>query len=417
MRMKALGLLGFLLLLLPNIINASAPLPAPLPPVCQPGFNWGSISISSSGTGLELALLALTISFDVVAIAFALSRLFPNTGIRNWLQTEYWEIAKTAIIIVVIFAGITFIGNLSYLLVPSAVSGPVTLNNNVADLTPLIHGAEGYLCNVNSQLVNTWEEFGIISAGTGFWSTLQVGFYIPIPALGPYLAFYDGIDFLPFANWLLQTGNFFIAPYGSIINDLINFVLFPFSSITLGLITTLPSLAYVGLTFFIPLGLVFRAFPFIRGIGGTIIAIGLALCLVLPSVFILFNYEVTSVLSNTLPIIQPAPSTVNLVVSSCTGVLPSIIGDVACTGINLLLSSINSVAGFTQSIWYALPVFQTNAIYTYMDRIMRYGIYIIMQLLLFVIDLMIMYPLVDGLAKSMGGTIRLSIGGKLRLAS
>ena len=413
--MKALALLGFLLLLFSNTINASAP----VPPVCQPGFPWSSIPIQSSGTGLELALLALTVSFDVVAIAYALSRLFPNTGIKNWLQTEYWEIAKTAIIIVVIFAAITFIANLSYLLVPSVVQSPITLSNNVADITPLIAGAEGYLCGVNTQLVNTWEEFGILSAGTGFWSTLQVGFYIPIPALGPYIAFYDGITFLPFANWLLQTGNYFIAPYGSIINDLINFVLFPFSSITLGLITTLPSLAYVGLTFFIPLGLLFRAFPFIRGIGGTIIAIGLALCLVMPSVFILFNYEVTSVLSSTLPIVQPAPSFVNLNLRSCNafGILPGIIGTVACTGINLLLSSINSVAGFTQSIWYALPVFQTNAIYTYMDRIMRYGIYIIIQVLLFALDLMIMYPLVDGIAKSMGGTIRLSIGGKLRLAS
>ncbi len=407
MRLRIWGMLAFLLLIASNLAGASSN--APVPPVCSPNFDWSKVALNDTA-GLGLSLLALTVSFDAVAIAFALSRLFPNLGIRNWLQSEYWEIAKTALIIVSIFAVMTLVGNLSYFLVPKIVTSQVSFNS-VSGLTPLVAGSERYLCGVNTNLVNTWDELGILAEGTGVWSTLQVGFYIPIP-IADIITIYDGVSFLPFANWLLQTGNFFIAAYGSIINDLINFILFPFTSITLGLITALPSLAYVGFTFFIPMGLVFRAFPFIRGIGGTLIAVGLALCLVLPTVFILFNYQATSILSNAIPIVQPTPSTVNL---GCH--LPTLAGTLICGIPNLVLSVFNSVPNFIGDVLYTFPVFQTNAIYTYMDRIMRYGLYIIVQMLLFSIDLVIMYPLVDNIARAMGGSIKLSLGGKLRLAS
>ncbi len=412
MRVRSWWLLPFLFFILPNIVSAAGS-SAPIPPVCQTGFDWSSITIASSTAGPALALLALTVSFDVVAIGYAISRLFPNTGIRSWIQGEYWEIMKSAIIIVAIFGAISFVGNLSYLIVPNVVSSPISYHGGVVDTTPLIAGAEGYLCRVNSNLTNTWNELGIMAEGTGVWSTLQVGFKIPIPLI--ILSLEDGVYFLPFGNWLLQTGNFFIAPYGSIINDLINFVLFPFTAFTLGLITTLPALAYVGLTFFIPLGLVFRAFPFIRGIGGTLIAIGLGLCLVIPSVFILFNYQVTSILANTIPIVQPNPATTNLGVSNCN--FAGIFGTAICTGLNLALSTFNFASGFVYDLWAALPIFSTDAIYIYMNKIFIYGIYVILQLLIFAIDLIILYPLIDNLARVMGGTIRLSLGGKLRLAS
>ena len=408
MRMRLLALSSIFMLVLFNISNASTPIPT----VCQPGYNWNSLSISNNSSAIGLSLLALTISFDVVAIAFALSRLFPSLGIRNWLQNEYWEIAKTALIIVVIFGVIAIVANLSHLLVPNLVKSGISASGSGAvDLTPLIAGAEGYLCGVNTNLISAWDEMGIMGAGTGFWSTVQVGFYIPIP-IGPFATIFDGVYFLPFSNWALQTGNHFISWYGSIINDLINFILFPFTSITIGLITTLPSLAFVGLTFFIPLGLTFRAFPFVRGIGGTLIAIGLALCVVLPSVLILFNYEATSLLASALPIIQPPPQTVNL---SCN--IPTLIGGIICAAIGLPLSALNSATGFVQDVWWALPIFSTTAIYTYMNEIMQYGIYLIIQLLLFSFDLILMYPIVDNVARSLGGSIRLSLGGKLRLAS
>ena len=362
-----------------------------------------------------MALIALTVSFDVVAIAFVISRLFPNTGIRNWIQNEYWEIAKSAIIIVSIYGAIMFIGNLSYALVPNSIATGIH-TSAFADITPLVAGAEGYLCNVNSNLTNIWSEVGIMSAGTGFWSSVQLGFYIPIPIL-EYVTLFFGVQFLPFANWMLQTGNYFISPFSSIIGDLVNFMLFPFTALIIGFLTTLPSFAYIGLTFFIPLGIMFRAFPFIRGIGGTIIAIGVALCLVIPATFILFNYQVTTLIASALPISVPVPFL--FASESCTAVSSSagagIIGSFLCLA---SIFSPGSVAptNLFYSIWAAFPVFSLSAIYTYLNQIFVIGFYIIIQMLLFVFDLIIMYPLVDAIAKAMGGSIRLSLGNKLKLA-
>jgi hypothetical protein len=416
MRIKVLGLLCLLLLLVPNVTYAGSG--APVPEFCSNPSLIGNIF--STGSDIGIALLAFTISFDVVAIAFALSRLFPHLGIRNWLQNEYWELGKTAIIIASIYGIMVFLGNLAYAVVPSVVTSQVSSHAGVISLSPLVAGAEGYLCNVNSNLTNTWEEIGLMSGGTGFWASFQVGFYIPIP-IGPYLALQDGVSFLPFSNWLLQTGNFMIAWYGSIINDLVNFILFPFSSIIIGLITTLPALAYVGLTFFIPLGLVFRALPFIRGIGGTLIAIGAALCIVLPITLIFFNYLVTSIMASAVPIAAPAPFVSNLNAGSCAsifgGAIPSWLATLGCDAAIPTMSQVNTGVNFVSSVWQALVVFQTTAIYTYMNRILMYGIYMILQMLLFAIDLIIMYPLVDSIARSLGGTIRLSLGGKLKLAS
>ena len=424
MRIKAASLPALLLIVFSLFFNAAyaASVPSPgfdlaVPQFCSNPQLLSGI-FSSTGKELGLALIALTVSFDVVAIVFLASRIFTNPGLRTWLQGEYWEILKSALIIVAIYSSMVLIGNIAYLISsPGSNAGPISLPGGGISLSPLVMGAENYLCNVNTQMVYAWQTMGVIAGGTGFWSSFQVGFYIPIPIpAGPVgFSIYDGVMFLPFANWMLQTGNFMIAWYGSIINDLVNFVLFPFSALVIGLITTLPSFAYIGLTFFIPLGLIFRALPFIRGIGGTLIAIGVALCLVLPSTLILFNSLATNIITSAVPIAQPPPASLQNSCSSTFSVFTSWGAKLVCNSVSVFIAQLAS--NIVSSIWDALVVFQTNAIYTYMNRILLFGIYIIVQMILFVIDLIIMYPLVDSIARALGGTIRLSIGGKLRLAS
>lgn len=429
MRFRMLGLLTALLLISTNLSFAAAtPAGLTLPTYCtislQSGNYGGGVDNAAltnvTGlfpynytTAIAIALLALTVSFDVVAIAYAIGRLFPHLGIRNWVQNEYWEIAKSALVIVSIYAVITLISNIAIAITPglsAASTGPSAVN-----LAPLIKGAESYLCNVNYNVVNMWEFIGTFTAGNGFYSSLQVSLFVPLPLPEPFVGVDIGVLFPVFPNWALQAGNYLIAPFGSIINDIVNFVLYPYTAMEVGLIELLPIMAYIGLSFFIPLGLVFRALPFIRGIGGTLIAIGIAMSVVLPGVLLLFNYPVTQAMSSALPLEQPPFSyAASSATNGCPiGAIP-IAGHVICA----IFSYVSSWFGnMLSGINLSTLVFSTSAIYQLMNYIFQYGLFMILQFVLLAIDIIIIYPIVDNIARMLGGTIRLSLGGKLKLAS
>jgi hypothetical protein len=377
-----------------------------------------------------LSVMALVISFAVIAIAYMISRLAPTLGIRNWLQAEYWEVTKTAIIIVVIFAMITIIGNIATAL----YSAPVTLTGG--DITPLINGAETYLCNVNYNLMQTWGWMGLLGAGTGFWANLKMGNYIiyfALPSETGGFAILSGSTFIPFNNWMLQTGNPMIGPYGSIIGDTINLLLFPFTVINLIGVDIVPSMAVVGLTFFIPLGLIFRSLPFIRGIGGTLIAIGLGLAVIFPATLVMFNGIFINYITQAVAIAPPPPPTVPPAtgLTFCPFAPPgggsafgSGLATLTCDTLPSLLdiSQLLPAANFASNDdavghLNGANVFSDTAIYQYMDIILATGAYVIVQLVVITIDLVIVYAITDSVARALGGSVRLQLGGKLRIAS
>lgn len=403
---------------------------------------------------IELSMVALLLSFATIAIAYALSRMFPHLGIRNWLQGEYWEVTKTVILLAVIFAVITIISNITYAFLTPVKGGTAPTPATVGDITPLLNGAETYLCNVNYELTNTWGWMGLLGSGTGFWSNLKLGVYdtIPIP---PYIALIGGSVLLPFNNWMLQTGNPMIAPYGSIIGDTINLLLFPFTLITVISIDALPSMALIGLLFFIPMGLLFRAFPFVRGIGGTLVAIGFGMAVVFPAVLIVFNGVFMNYLQQAIAINPPPVAITTTDIDSIAGfnegsgqlTFPAdcpfnlgsgafgLVGQAFCDTSMAPMAALvpqlvppiifaasdeantNNPGGNPAGYLNGANVFSDVALYQYMDIILSTGSYIIVQLMLTTIDLVLVYTITDSIARSLGGSIRFQLGGKLRIAS
>ncbi len=431
-----------------SLISAASPFSIPVsdaPGYCQ-GFNpvgsvagtapyaslvpAGTVTYANTiGNAITLSIIALSLSFATVAIAYMLSRLFPQLGIRNWLQQEYWEITKTAIVIAVIFAMITIVGNIA----TATLGAPQTLNGG--DITPLINGAETYLCNVNYNLMQVWGWMGLLGAGTGFWANLKLGNYIvwfALPAEQGGFGIITGSVFIPFNNWMLQTGNPMIGPYGSVIGDTINLLLFPFTVINLIGINALPSMAAVGLTFFIPIGLIFRALPFIRGIGGTMIAIGLGLALIFPATLVMFNGVFLNYITQAIAIAPPPPPS-NFGGFNCPFTPPG--GTAFGVGLASLTCATMPATITTLGLAQLMPsiiftttdgqvghlnganVFGNTAIYQYMDIILSVGAYIVLQLVVITIDLVIIYSLTDSVARALGGSVRLQLGGKLRIAS
>lgn len=384
-------------------------------PVCPPT---NSVTLMTPTQGVEAATFALLISFVVIAIGYMVSKVFPTTGIRGWLGTEYWELAKSVLLIISIYAILTIVSNLGVLItgnLPSeAIQGQVACLQNpqtgpaayIGNLGALYSEDEYYLSTATYNTASAWDFVGQESAAIGLLQYLTIALYlpIPIPFPPPGFAFESGFSMKPYQNFMLETGNVIIQHFESSIYDLTQFVLYPVTILLVGLQGALPLLMSVGLGFLIPLGLIFRAFPFIRGVGGTLIAMGFGAAIVFPSILVFFNAPLTNGLSNLIYGPNGVPQ-VQIGQFQCTGA-----SWIFCEMINVSLSALGQSNVFFMA-WDAF-----GGIYPFWNGMLLYGFYLVMQLILFVFDLLILYTVTDNVAKLLGGTIRLSLGTKMKLA-
>lgn len=166
----------------------------------------------------------------------------------------------------------------------------------------------------------------------------------------------------------------------------------------------LPVLMQVGLLIFFPIGILLRAIPFVRGIGGTLIAIGIALSLIYPTVLVAFNAPVSSAIGSFVPS------------SGCTINLP-VIGTFICSLANALTSALP--LGFlgsqgTTGLWDGIG--SLTSIYPAFNGIQYYSFVLTLQFVLLLLDVVIVVTIAQNIAKILGGSIRLGIGGRLKLA-
>ena len=165
----------------------------------------------------------------------------------------------------------------------------------------------------------------------------------------------------------------------------------------------LPIVVSIGLVVLIPVGLIMRSFPFIRGIGGTLIAVGIGAAIIYPLSLVLLNYPVTQSLSFGALSSSGTCSFGNIFICGAWNVVSAmILGPLSDK------SMMNGVSDGLNSL---------QSIYPALNGIFYYNFYLVLQLLLFILDMIIAYPLIDGIARMLGGTIRLSLGGKLRFAT
>ncbi len=367
----------------------------------------GTVYAPTPGATIALTLIALLVGFDVVVLGFLFSKMVPSAGIGNWLKNEYYELAKSAILIVAIYSAITIVSGIGLVLAynPNNVaSTPPT--GSIANVGGLIDESEYYLCTVQGNLGAAWDFVGQISFALGFVQDMKVGLSPGFPLIWDIGGFQSGFAANPYHTFMLESGNLIIQHFESTIFDFLQFVLFPVSTMIVGFEPLIPYLVWVGLSIMIPTGLIFRAFPFVRGVGGTLIAIGIATSVIFPAVLILLDQPIAAQAQSIMPPYTPSPPS-----QQCSG---SWICNVFSFFLNMpqfkLLESFG-LQGFT---YYSLAAFQ--GIYPFFNGIMQSGFYIIVQLLLLAADIIIIYQLTDSIAKMLGGTIRLSLGNKLKLA-
>lgn len=352
---------------------------------------------------MSVCLLALIINAFVVSLGFMIGQIFPSSGIRDWIRMEFWEMAKSAMLIVGIVAIVTFMSNVAYALAPSSIvgSGATTYQNQIGGLAS---GACAYLSYVETGGIQSTLSYMVgLSAEIGAFRNLQVGAYFPIPPLPVSPVIFDfGFTYNPYVNNMLAS-ELVTGQYESLLNDIDLLVTFPMALLFEAQSALLPILVSIGLAILIPIGLIMRSFPFIRGIGGTLIAIGIGAAIIYPSLLVLLNYPVTKALQFGSLTSSGTCSLGNFLIC---GAMNTISG--------LLLGPVLGDSAARSGIYDGLASFQS--IYPALNGIIYYNFYLVLQLVLFIADILIAYPLIDGIARMLGGTIRLSLGGKLRFS-
>jgi hypothetical protein len=343
--------------------------------------------------------LALMLSFLVIAIGFIISKSIPGTKLDSWLKGEFWEVSKSVMLIAGSIGILVFVGNISMALI-----GQPGIQNSggiSSVFTSLSTSASSVFCNIylsnspNTYSISTASQNLVgLSEGLGIMRSMTIGWWIPIP-IGTIGAFTFGSTFSVYNNPMLETDRYTMQ-YESALNDDLQFLLIPMGLLIVTQYYLLPLIIYIGLMVLMPIGILFRAFPFLRGIGGTLFAFGIGLAVVYPTLIVALNMPVNTIISQYVVL----PQTLSRSCSIGGGILGVFICGVF-TSISNVMLSIETTVMTPLNIYYGLNI-TTPAF-----------IYLFAQFILFIFDLMIAYPLIDSIAKALGGTIRMNIGGRL----
>ncbi len=347
---------------------------------------------NSINVGIELGILALTVSIDMIAIGYMLSKILPASGIVRWLDNEWVEVTKSALLLAGIYAVLSILGSFAVLLNGGSVGS--TYSQNIATLA---NSANTYLCSVQNNIQFSFGFLISLSNDIGILKSLTIDYAVPIPT--PWVVYQAGITFKPYTSNLLFAG-LSVSPFDSLLTDLITVISVPVIYITTMEQFLLPYFIGLGLGILIPMGLIFRAFPFVRGIGGTMIAFGIGLAIIFPAVLSIFNQTVSNVLGSSLLIVQ-APAN-----WSSTNWF-----------FNVFLQSLNNFLNglFTYVDTWIIALWGITSVYPALNAIIGFDIYLVIQFLLFILDLAIMFPIMDAIARALGGSIKLQYGKRLKL--
>jgi len=214
------------------------------------------------------ALTALAVSFGIIGLAYAIAIGFHYRELEEWAKTEMYEIFISGVIVGTL---IMFVNILFGISINLAGGNPFDIAHNALDMMIL-------------ETMSIWLSLFWTNALISAVSTLMFSFFIPIPiAVGPVLIL------------LIRIGSY-VQPWAGLsavvtgINTVFN-VLSIMLAVLLAEQVLLDFFRYTMLKYFLPLGVLMRAFPITRVAGGTIIAIAIGAYIIYP-LAIIYSSEV-----------------------------------------------------------------------------------------------------------------------------
>jgi hypothetical protein len=363
---------------------------------------------NSLSDAVSVSFIAILFSFSIVALSYVLGEVLKVEGLKKWYQGELWETVKSILIVISIFSILVISSGIA-----TAIGGnPASflLSGNLQSLsTSIQHNLEGfyystycdYIYPMNTSMNNDFDYVYGLALGTDFMKSLKLDLYIPVPIPIPIPGIFAGFTFGSESNIYVSSIIDTAGKSTSFLADFTTVVVVPLYLLFAMQAQYFYTIVILGLTFFIPFGVILRAIPVVRPIGGTLLAIGIGISLVYPALFVIMNIPLTSVANS----IFVAPQSSSFTPSGVLAILSTIIGTIANFFVNPYVAS-----GFVAGLSGIFGVYnQLNLItYTMVNALV--------QFLLLIFDLVIGLVVTGHIATLLGGRLPTGLGKKFKIA-
>ncbi len=362
---------------------------------------------------IPIAFIALTVSLLMIAVSYMIGEVLQISGFKNWYKAEIWELTKSALLVAIIFSLLVEIGGIANALVGAPPGSTTSLSSTLGSLYTSIQS--NYLVpELASAYTAYWGLLGV-SVGLSFIKSISVMLYIPIPVLPIPPLTIGALSFGFQENLFLS--NTLESSHGSysFVNQAFDFITVPLLMLFQFMKDMFIPLAMLCLSILLPIGLVFRAMPFLRSIGGMLIAIAIAISIIFPTLLLAINVPIQNFLMNTLsPPTAPTTFTINTSPLICP-LLQQIFNTVKTPICSIVTSPfiVDSSVFFTGILVGMFgPMSGISAVYNYVLFLI---LPLIIEFLLLIIDLVITIVIAENIARLLGGALKLGIG-RLKLA-
>jgi len=364
---------------------------------------------NSLSDAVSVSFIAILFSFSIVALSYVLGEVLKVEGLKKWYQGELWETVKSILIVISIFSILVISSGIA-----TAIGGypaSFSLSGNQQSLsTSIQHNLEGfyystycdYIYPMNTSMNNDFDYVYGLALGTDVMKSLTLDLYIPIPIPIPIPGIFAGFTFGSESNIYVSSIIDTAGKSTSFLADFTMVVVVPLYLLFAMQAQYFYTIVILGLTFFIPFGVILRAIPVVRPIGGTLLAIGIGISLVYPALFVAMNMPLTTV-AKSIFVAPPSSST------SLFGFLLSVFSSAVSSAFNSF-SNTSIITGFGFGLSGVLGVYgQLNIItYTMVNALV--------QFLLLIFDLVIGLVVTGHIATLLGGRLPTGLGKKFKIA-
>lgn len=393
---------------------------------------------------LPYMFIGVLLSFMIIAIVYMFGNVMNFKPMQDWYRAELWESIKTILMIGVIIASLVTLSAVADILAGAQYVTPFQGKQNAlsTNLANLYNADNGYIAQQLNVSYQAYAAVLGINVGVGILKSVSLSLWLPIPLIPP-----DIIGALQFgSSENLLVSNFLSAYSGessySITQNITDIIVVPMLIIFQLQATYFYDLVILGLGILIPLGIIFRAFPLIRNIGGTLIATGIGLALIYPAMILILNMPVSNYIysfttaqtqSSNCPfqaglICKGWNAMISLIsqpnlfaaTSSLATPLPGAgaAGAIIKLPLTVALGSAaannaNVVGALVDGYGIGLATPLTSGLYPSLNFLLDNILGVILQALLLAIDILLGLIITGSITSMLGGKVRLGIGKKL----